>query len=481
MSNSNLVNVTIKSPNCNCPRNNTIQKITIHHMAGILSAQRCGELFARPERQGSSNYGIDSDGTVGLYVDECNRAWTSSSPSNDHQAVTIEVSNDEYGGQWHISDKAFHTLIDLCVDICQRNHIPELTWTGDASGSLTCHYFFANTNCPGDYLKSKMPEIASIVNAKLHGTYDDSKDYTKNDIYSTTSTTKNQHGFQYQVYTNHTWLPNVWNTQDYAGLPNSPIECVYVSSSEEHVYCQVHTLGGTWLPYVCDREDYAGIYGQMIDGIRIKTDRNDKDVLYRVSCCGEDYLSWVREDTDYAGIYGKPIDRLQIKYADHEKLPNDSIEKPQQSCTKPESNTITDSLNITYKVFANKWLPEVCGFNTEDENNGYAGIKNVPITAVMIADDIHVKVHLKNEHRWLPDVTGYDENDSNNGYAGIIGKEIDAIQIWSDNRDILYQVSTIEHGWYDKVSGNNHNDNDKEQGFAGFFGETIDRIICHYL
>ncbi len=481
MSNSNLVNVTIKSPNCNCPRNNNIKKITIHHMAGILSAQRCGEIFANPNRQGSSNYGIDSDGTVGLYVDECNRAWTSSSPSNDHQAVTIEVSNDEYGGQWHVSDKAFHKLIDLCVDICQRNNIPKLTWTGDANGSLTCHYFFANTNCPGDYLKSKMSEIANIVNAKLHGTYDDSKDYTENNTNQTSSTAENQYGFQYQVYTNHTWLPNVWNTQDYAGIPNSPIECVYVSSSEENVYCQVHTLNGTWLPYVCNREDYAGIYGQMIDGIRIKTDRNDKDVLYRVSCCGEDYLPWVKEDSDYAGIYGKPIDRLQIKYVSHEDISYDSIKKPQESYTTPESTTTKDSLNITYKVFTDRWLPEIHGFNKEDENNGYAGIKNVPITAVMVADNIHIKVHLKKEQRWLPDVTGYNETNSNNGYAGIIGKEIDAIQIWSDNREILYQVSTIEHGWYDEVSGSNHNDNDKEQGYAGLFGETIDRIICHYL
>lgn len=450
-------------------------------MAGILSAQQCGELFANPDRQGSSNYGIDSDGNVGLYVDECNRAWTSSSPSNDHQAVTIEVSNDEYDEQWHVSDAAFHKLIDLCVDICKRNNIPELTWTGDSNGLLTCHYFFANTNCPGDYLKSKMPEIANIVNAKLHGTYDNSKDYAENNTYQTTLTTENKYGFQYQVYTNHTWFPNVWNTQDYAGIPNCPIECVYVSSSEENVYYQVHTLNGTWLPYVDNREDYAGIYGQIIDGIRIKTDRNDKDVLYRVSCCGEDYLPWVREDTDYAGIYGKPIDRLQIKYVSDEDIFDDSINKPQDSYSIPEPTTPKDSLNITYKVFADKWLPEVCGFNKEDENNGYAGIKNVPITAAMVADDIHIKVHLKNEQIWLPDVTGYNENDNNNGYAGIIGKEIDAIQIWSDNREILYQVSTIEHGWYDEVCGSNHNDNDKEQGYAGLFGETVDRIICHYL
>lgn len=38
------------------------------------------------------------------------------------------------------------------------------------------------------------------------------------------------------------------------------------------------------------------------------------------------------------------------------------------------------------------------------------------------------RVHIINEN-WLPWVTGYDKNDHNNGYAGIKGKKIDAIQV----------------------------------------------------
>ena len=167
MSNSSLVDVTILSPNCNSPRNNTINKITIHHMAGNLTVERCGELFASPDRQGSSNYGIGTDGRVGLYVDESDRAWTSSSPSNDNQAVTIEVANSEYGGEWPVSDAAFEKLIDLCVDICRRNGIECLNFTGDATGNLTMHKYFAATNCPGPYLEARFPEIADRVNARL--------------------------------------------------------------------------------------------------------------------------------------------------------------------------------------------------------------------------------------------------------------------------------------------------------------------------
>lgn len=182
MSNSSLVNYTAISPNSSNPRNNKIKKITIHHMAGNLSVETCGRVFNGKNRQASSNYGIGSDGRVGMYVEEKNRAWTSSSPSNDNQATTIEVAND--GGantNWHVSDKALAKLIDLCVDICKRNGIASLNYTGDANGNLTRHNMFANTTCPGPYLQSKFPYIASEVNKRLNGS---SASVPSNDISS---------------------------------------------------------------------------------------------------------------------------------------------------------------------------------------------------------------------------------------------------------------------------------------------------------
>ena len=167
MSNSRLVNYVNLSPNCNAPRNNRINKITVHHMAGNLSVEQCGNIFANRNRQASSNYGIGSDGRVGLYVDEANRSWCSSNGDNDHQAITIEVANDVIGGNWHVSDVALAKLIDLCVDICERNNIDRLVFTGNASGNLTLHKYFAATMCPGPYLESKMPYIAQEVNRRL--------------------------------------------------------------------------------------------------------------------------------------------------------------------------------------------------------------------------------------------------------------------------------------------------------------------------
>ena len=168
--NSPLVDYVKISPNSTNPRNQPISVITIHHMAGNLSVEACGNVFATTDRQASSNYGIGSDGRVGMYVEEANRSWCSSNRENDHKAVTIEVANDDTtSGNWHVSDAALSKLIDLCVDICQRNGIPKLNFTGDKTGNLTMHKWFTPTQCPGPYLESKFPYIAEQVNLRLTG------------------------------------------------------------------------------------------------------------------------------------------------------------------------------------------------------------------------------------------------------------------------------------------------------------------------
>lgn len=166
MSNSNLICYTKLSPHCE-NRTDTIRKITIHHMAGNLSIETCGNVF-NGTRRASSNYGIGSDGRIGMYVPENKRAYTSANKANDNQAVTIEVANDEFGGNWHVSDKAIESLINLCVDICKRNNIKELIYTGDKNGNLTRHNMFMATTCPGPYLQSKFPFIAEEVNKRLN-------------------------------------------------------------------------------------------------------------------------------------------------------------------------------------------------------------------------------------------------------------------------------------------------------------------------
>ena len=126
MSNSPLVVYTKISPNSNNPRNHKIDKITIHHMAGNLSIESCGAGFADPKRQASSNYAIGSDGRIGMYVEEANRSWCSSSRENDHRAITIEVAND--GDVIYLTFTSGAVATTLTIDTtntCDIEVIPE--------------------------------------------------------------------------------------------------------------------------------------------------------------------------------------------------------------------------------------------------------------------------------------------------------------------------------------------------------------------
>ena len=145
---SALTNAVIMSPNHSGSRYNSISKITIHHMAGNLSIETCGNVFLNPNRQASSNYGIDSDGRIACYVDEENHPWTSANWENDDRAITIEVANSETGGDWPISQEAYASLIRLCADICNRYGIYPY-YDGTPSATLTEHCMFVATNCPG--------------------------------------------------------------------------------------------------------------------------------------------------------------------------------------------------------------------------------------------------------------------------------------------------------------------------------------------
>ena len=176
MSNSPLVNYTRLSPNHSGKRNHKIDTISIHCMAGNLTVESCGRLFSDPSRKASSNYGIGSDGRIGLYVDEANRSWCTSSRSNDNRAVTIEVANISGSPDYRVSERAYDALIDLLVDICKRNGIPELRWSADKKligqtdkQNMTVHRWFANKACPGEWLYSHHGQIAADVNQRLNG------------------------------------------------------------------------------------------------------------------------------------------------------------------------------------------------------------------------------------------------------------------------------------------------------------------------
>lgn len=177
MSNSSLVSYTKISPNRTSPRNHKIDTVSIHCAVGQFTAKELLNLshFVKYNaNSGSScNYAIGHDGSIGMGVEEKDRSWCTSSRSNDHRAITIEVASDKKH-PYKVTDKAYDALIDLLVDICKRNNIKELKWEADKSligkpdkQNMTVHRWFANKDCPGEYLYSRHGQIASEVNARL--------------------------------------------------------------------------------------------------------------------------------------------------------------------------------------------------------------------------------------------------------------------------------------------------------------------------
>ena len=171
--NSPLVSYTCLSPNHSGERNHTIDTVTIHCVVGQASVETLGSLFSKESTQASSNYGIGYDGKIGLYVEEKNRSWCSSSGSNDHRAITIEVASDAVH-PYKVNDVAMAALVNLLTDICKRNNIKQLLWRANKNligqvdkQNMTVHRWFAAKECPGEYLYNKHSEIAAEVNKRL--------------------------------------------------------------------------------------------------------------------------------------------------------------------------------------------------------------------------------------------------------------------------------------------------------------------------
>ena len=195
--NSSLVNYTRLSPNHSGKRNHTIDTVSIHCVVGQCSVETLGYIFADSGRQASSNYGIGYDGKIGMYVEEKNRSWCTSSASNDNRAITIEVASDTYE-PYRVNEAAYKSLIKLLVDICKRNGIKKLLWKADKSligqvdkQNMTVHRWFANKSCPGDYLYNLHYQIADEVNRQL-GTSQTTNTSTKKqvEIYDVNSSAK---------------------------------------------------------------------------------------------------------------------------------------------------------------------------------------------------------------------------------------------------------------------------------------------------
>lgn len=161
MSKSSLVQVVVPADEGNYTKGRSgrsIEAITIHHMAGRLTAKQCGRIFQAKGRYGSSHYGVGYDGSIANYVDEEDTAWTNSNWDSNCKSITIEISDND--NSWYVNDTTLNAVIKLVADIAKRRGLGTLV----PGKNLTWHSMFTNTTCPGDYLRSKMQYIADEAN-----------------------------------------------------------------------------------------------------------------------------------------------------------------------------------------------------------------------------------------------------------------------------------------------------------------------------
>ena len=306
MSKSSLTQIIVPADEGNYTKGRdgrSIEAITIHHMAGRLTAEQCGRIFQAKGRYGSSHYGVGYDGSIANYVDEEDTAWTNSNWDSNCKSVTIETSDND--NSWYVNDTTLNSLIKLVADIAKRRNLGKLV----PGKNLTWHSMFTNTTCPGDYLRSKMQYIADEAN-KING-YGSATSDTKVNVYYRVKTQK------------HGWLPEVKNLEDYAGWQGSPITDVAIRVDKGSIKYRVSPKGQNFLPYVTGYNikdsinGYAG-NGKPIDRIEVyyytpNDIRPYKKIYYRANG-----LPW-QSDNDknskmdgYAGIIGQNITKLEM-------------------------------------------------------------------------------------------------------------------------------------------------------------------------
>lgn len=155
-----------------------IDTITLHCVVGHPNKAGLASCFQK-SRKCSCNYGIVDNGDIILIVEEKDRSWCSSNRYNDVRAITVEINSDTTE-PYAMKDASVNAAIKLCIDVCKRNGIKNMTWIPDkdkaleyqknlpeGEGVFTVHRWFANKSCPGKYLYDKMGWLCDEVNRGL--------------------------------------------------------------------------------------------------------------------------------------------------------------------------------------------------------------------------------------------------------------------------------------------------------------------------
>lgn len=302
--------VTIRKVDCpsdkisiKCPYAMTPTRIVIHNTANDATAENEIAYMHRNNMKTSFHFAVDDKEAVqGI---ELNRnAWHASDGNGkgNREGIAIEICYSKSGGERWL--KAVENAAELTAKL-----LKDYGWGID---KVTKHADYTNKHCPHrildeygwdnflNLIKSKMGEPVKPTPAPQP---------TKIDVI-------------YQIWDDvkNTWLPNVKNTEDYAGIFGHDVCAVFANLSRGNIFYKVHYKSGKWLPEVTNRKDYAGLYNKPIDGLMMKTDTG-KAIRYRVHLRRSNkWLPWVTgysesdNNNGYAGIIGQEIDGIQIKF-----------------------------------------------------------------------------------------------------------------------------------------------------------------------
>ncbi len=281
-----------------CPYPMTPTRIVIHNTANDAPAKN--EISYMHSNNKEISFHIAVDDLEAVQGIELNRNTWNAGDGNgkgNREGIAIEICYSKSGGERWL--KAVDNAAQVTAQLLEQ-----YGWGID---KVTKHQDYNGKHCPHRILDEYgWDNFLNLVRAKMGEQPTPQPEQSKIDVtYQTWDDVKN------------TWLPNVKNDEDYAGIFGHDVCAVYANLSQGNITYAVHYKGGKWLPFVTNRNDYAGLYNKPIDGIMIK---GDTPVKYRVHLRRKKvWLPWVTgcdskdSNNGYAGIIGQEIDGLQIK------------------------------------------------------------------------------------------------------------------------------------------------------------------------
>lgn len=306
----------------------------IHYTANTgdsATARGNAKYFANPNTESSAHFIVDEGDIVYNVVPEDMTAWAVGGSkwqnnggkyygecTNDNSISIEMVSHTDSSGAYFIPEKTIENTLALVKELQARHGIDD--------NHIIRHYDVNGKPCPmcwtNEYGYHGEPKWNDFL-LRLSGQPQPTPTPTP-------TPTFDPHVYYRVCAEGRGWLPEVKDTNDYAGIRGRAIRGIMVKVSEGSVRYRVHIKNKSWLPYVTgysisdENNGFAGVthLDKDIDAVEIYyfTPQGEpyKKAKYQVSPVnGNYYAAQYDNETGkgqdgYAGVIGKAIDRLLV-------------------------------------------------------------------------------------------------------------------------------------------------------------------------